>query len=312
MSVITRARRRIFTKGRRPFRGGLDQSPTDSDAVVAPAELLNERKILSDAQLAEWQENGYLVLPRFMPHGRVRDLNSQMDALWRERKKDDHGLVIDVFTGTHRERRIPFAKATDRARAKPYRINDLYLMSEALRETLLDPELVEVLDDLLEGLPMICNSLSMERGTQQRLHVDTLYVAPPEPGRMVGAMVLLEDTKPAAGPFRFYPGSHAIPPYVFSDGRINANADELDAFDEYLGNELAERELTPVDFEGNAGDVLIWHPQMVNGGAPIQEMELTNKAVFAHYFRAKDVDPALREDVGGDRYYMKRDHQALG
>src|SRR6266508_4003658 len=141
MSVITRARRRLLTNRRLPFRGNQAQSSSAADVAPAPADLLNERKILSNAQLAEWQENGYLVLPRFMPHGRVRDLNSQMDALWRERKKDDHGLVIDVFTGTHRERRIPFAKATDRARAKPYRINDLYLVSEALRETLLDPEL---------------------------------------------------------------------------------------------------------------------------------------------------------------------------
>jgi ectoine hydroxylase-related dioxygenase (phytanoyl-CoA dioxygenase family) len=283
-----------------------------NDAEPSPAEILNERKILSDAQLAEWHENGYLVLPRFMPHGRVRDLNSQLDALWRERKKDDHGLVVDVFTGTHRERRIPFAKATDRARAKPYRINDMYLMSELVRETLLDPELVEVLDDLLEGLPIVCNSLSMERGSQQRLHVDTFYVAPPEPGRMVGAMVVLEDTKPEAGPFRFYPGSHAIPPFVFSDGRVNVRNDELGAWDEYVTQELAERELTPIEFQGNAGDVLIWHPQMINCGSPIQDLTLTNKAIYAHYFRAKDVDPDAREDIGGDRYYLKRDHPSLG
>ena len=123
--------------------------------MPSPADLANERKILSQSQLADWAENGYLVLPRFMPHGRLRELNGQLDALWRERKKDDHGLVIDVFTGTHRERRIPFAKATDRARAKPYKLNDLYLDSELVRETLLDPELVEVLDDLLEGAPIL-------------------------------------------------------------------------------------------------------------------------------------------------------------
>ena len=251
------------------------------------------------------------MLPRFMPHGRLRDLSSQLDDLWRERKKDDHGLVVDVFTGTHRERRIPLSKATDRARAKPYRLNDLYLDSELVRETLLDPELVEVLDDLLEGAPLLCNSLSVERGTQQRMHVDTLYVAPPEPGRMVGAMVLMEDTKPGAGPFRFFPGSHTIPPYVFSDGRVNVSDDELADFEEYIGKEIAERGLLSADFEGNAGDVLIWHPQLYNGGAPIDDMTLTQKAVVAHYFRAKDVDRATVGDVGGDRFYMQRDHQPL-
>lgn len=313
MSVLTRARRRLFSKRTRSANADSAQHVTSAD--VATGSLSGppgERKVLSDEQLADWQEQGFLVLPRFMPHGRVREINGQMDALWRERKKDDHGLVIDVFTGTSREKRIPFVKATDRGRAKPYRLNDLYLESELLRETLLDPELVEVLDDLLEGAPIVCNSLSMERGSEQRPHVDTFYVSPPEPGKMVAAMVLLEDTKPAAGPFRFYPGSHTIPPYHFSDGRLNAIKAELGDYDKYLAKELAERELTPTDYQGNAGDVVLWHPQMVNGGAPIDDLTLTNKAVVAHYWRAKDVDPDQREDLGGDRYYMKRPHQPLG
>jgi ectoine hydroxylase-related dioxygenase (phytanoyl-CoA dioxygenase family) len=270
------------------------------------------RKILSDAQLAEWDENGYLVLPRFMPHGRVRELNSQLDALWRERKKDDHGLVADVFISTHREKRIPFAKATDRARAKPYKLNDLYLESELVRETILDPELVEVLYDLLDGAPVVSNTLSMERGSQQRMHCDTFYIAPAEPNRMVGAMVLLEDTKATTGPLRFYPGSHKIPAYVFADGRLNVNDDELPDFDEYIGKEIADRGLLPLDFEGNAGDVLIWHAQLYNGGAPIADMELTQKTVVAHYLRLNDIPRDNVVDLGGERYYMQRPHQQLG
>lgn len=285
---------------------------TVADSVPSPADLASERKILSAAQIADWVENGYLVLPRFMPHGRLRELNGQLDALWRERKKNDHDLVIDVFTGTHRERRIPFAKATDRARAKPYRLNDLYLDSPLVRETLLDPELVEVLDDLLEGAPILAESVSMERGSQRRLHVDTFYASPPEAGRMVGAMVLLEDTSAGSGPFRFYPGSHAIEPFRFSDGGLRVNDAELGAFDDYVAEELAERELALVDFEGNAGDVVVWHPQLLNAGAPIADMELTQKTILAHYWRAKDVDPNERGDIGGDRYYLERDHKPAG
>jgi phytanoyl-CoA hydroxylase len=269
------------------------------------------RKILSDSQLAEWDENGYLVLPRFMPHGRVRELNAQLDALWRERKKDDHGLVVDAFIGTNREKRIPFAKATDRARAKPYKLNDLYLESELVRETILDPELVEVLHDLVDGAPIVCNTLSMERGSQQRMHCDTFYIAPPEPSRGVAAMVLLEDTKAAAGPMRFYPGSHKIPPYVFADGRLEVTESELPDFDEYIGKEIADRGLLPIDFEGNAGDVLVWHPQLYNGGAPIEDPALTQKTIVTHYLRASDVARDQVADIGNERYYMKRPHQKV-
>lgn len=310
MSVITRVRQRLLGNRFRPGAAN-SQSPIGASAALTPGNLLDDgRKILSDAQLAEWDENGYLVLPRFMPHGRVRELNSQVDALWRERKKDDHGLVVDAFIGTSREKRIPFAKATDRVRAKPYKLNDLYLESELVRETILDPELVEVLYDLLDGAPVVSNTLSMERGSQQRMHCDTFYIAPAEPNRMVGAMVLLEGTKAGAGPLRFYPGSHKIPPYEFSDGRLNQIADELDDFDEYIGKEIADRGLLPLDFAGNAGDVLIWHAQLYNGGAPIDDAALTQKTVVAHYLRLNDIPRDNVVDLGGERYYMQRPHQA--
>lgn len=316
--LFSRARRRISNRRLRKTEcvtaPVAEVDGTDADAEAAgksPAELADERKILSEAQLAEWNENGYLVLPRFMPRGRLQELTDELDGLWRERKKDDRGLVIDVFTGTHRERRIPLAKATDRARAKPYKLNDLFLVSELVRETLLDPELVETFDDLLEGAPILVNSVSMERGSQQVLHTDSLYIAPAEVGRMVGAMVLLEDVKPGSGPFRYYPGSHAIAPYTFSDGRIELTEDEKPDFDAYVAGQIAERELVPVDFEGNAGDVFIWHAQLLNSGTPIEDLALTQKAIVAHYLRAKDVDPGVRADIGGDRYYMERDHQPV-
>ncbi|HEY8547669.1 MAG TPA: phytanoyl-CoA dioxygenase family protein, partial [Acidimicrobiales bacterium] len=281
----------------------------DGTAGKSPAELADERKILSEAQLDEWKENGFLHLPRFMPWGRLKELGDELDALWRDRKKDDRGLVIDVFIGTHRERRIPLAKATDRARAKPYKLNDVYLVSPLVRETLLDPELVETFDDLLEGAPILVNSVTMERGSQQRLHTDSLFIAPTEVGRMVGAMVLLEDVKPGAGPFRYYPGSHTIPPYTFSDGRIELTEDERADYDAYIAAQVAERGLEPVDFVGGAGDVFIWHAQLLNAGAPIEDMALTQRAIVGHYLRAKEVDPGMRADIGGDRYYMERDHQ---
>jgi len=313
--LFSRARRRITNRRRRNADGTpapLGDAVADADAAgKSPADLADERKILTDAQLAEWNENGYLVLPRFMPWGRLKELNDELDGLWRDRKKDDRGLVIDVFTGTHRERRIPLAKATDRARAKPYKLNDLYLVSNTVRETLLDPELVETYDDLLEGAPILVNSVSMERGSQQRLHTDSLYIAPTEVGRMVGAMVLLEDVQPGSGPFRYYPGSHTIPPYTFSDGRIELTEDEVADFDGYVAGQIAERELEAVELTGNAGDVFIWHAQLLNAGTPIEDLALTQKAIVAHYLRAKDVDPGVRADIGGDRYYMEREHQPI-
>ena len=46
--------------------------------------------------------------------------------------------------------------ATDDARRFPYKLNDTYLASNFVRETVLDASLLGYLEDLLEGGPIVC------------------------------------------------------------------------------------------------------------------------------------------------------------
>jgi hypothetical protein len=268
---------------------------------------------LSKTQLDEWNDQGFIVLKSFFDAERVRRLNELVNQLWRTRHSKDNPLVIDVFDGMPESRRILFNTAPDEARRCPYKLNDLYLEYGEVRDIVLDAGLTRVLHDVLEGAPMLCNTLNFEWGPGQEDHFDTLYMPPKEPNRMVAAWIALEDVTPDSGPLRYYPGSHKIPPFLFSHGRTDAIPDEMPNFRRYIAGELEKRGAQPSMFLAEAGDVLIWHAQLLHGGYPIGDRQRTRKTLVAHYFRAQDYIHLfwrLRR-VRKDAYYYKRRHQAV-
>jgi phytanoyl-CoA hydroxylase len=289
----------VLRRVRRRLKGGSPGAP------VPPAP-----KVLTDEQRQHWEEQGFLVVPGFFAPDEVAKLVAEVERLWQERQADDRGLVIDVFIDTPDERRIRLRDATDAARALPYKLNDLYLVSPLVRETILDAGLVDLIDDLLDGRPVVCNSLTFERGSQQRFHLDTFYMPPLVPNKMLASWIALEDADDRAGPLRYYPRSHLIPPFHFSHGGLNLREEELPDFDEYIDKRIADRGLDWTTFPAKAGDVFIWHAQLYHGGAPIEDMSLTRKSLVTHYFRAGDMDPDWVEDIGGGRCYLRREHQS--
>lgn len=268
---------------------------------------------LSQLQLEEWNAQGFIVLKSFFSAEQLQRLNDLVDRLWKTRHSKDNPLVIDVFDGMPEGRRILFGDAPDEARRCPYKLNDLYLEYREVRDLVLDRGLTRVLHDLLEGVPMLCNTINFEWGPGQEDHFDTLYMPPKEPNRMVAAWFALEDVAPTAGPLRYYPGSHKIPPFLFSHGRTDAIPDEMPNFRKYIVGELQKRGAQPSMFVAQAGDVLIWHAQLLHGGYPIEDRERTRKTLVAHYFRAQDYYHRfwrLRR-VRSDAYYYSRQHQTV-
>jgi len=268
---------------------------------------------LSRRQVEDWEAEGFIVLKSFFPADRVQPLNELVDRLWNDRRRKDNPLVIDVFDGMPEGRRIFFKNSPDESRAYPYKLNDLYLEYAQVRELVLDARLTRVLHDLLGGVPMVCNTLNFEWGPQQEDHFDTFYMPPREPNRMVAAWIALEDVSPDAGPLRYYPGSHKIPPFLFSHGKTDAIPSELPNFRKYIAHELERRGLRPGMFVAQTGDVLVWHAQLLHGGYPIRDSHRTRKTLVAHYFRAQDYYHRfwrLRR-LRKDAYYYWRRHQPV-
>ena len=268
----------------------------------------------SVAVLDQWNNSGYVVLPGFFPEARVDAIDQLIERAWRQRHRPDNPIVLDVLDGPQRDRRMYFRDAPDDAKDYPYKLNDLYLIEQELRDLVLDPGLAAILRDLIGGDPAVCNSLNFERGSQQQYHFDTYYMPGPCTDGLVVTSICLEDVHPDAGPLTYYPGSHQIPPYRFSHGGIHAVPAEMDAATEYAHEQLRARSLSAEEFYGHKGDVFIWHEQLYHGGRPIRNAALTRKSLVTHYWRADvlNLDPGWeKRSMGRHRYWLERHHQPV-
>jgi ectoine hydroxylase-related dioxygenase (phytanoyl-CoA dioxygenase family) len=257
--------------------------------------------VLTAAQQASWERDGYLVLPGIMSPAEVASVKRVVDEEWANREGNDHD--VDMLTGPHAGRVYKMAQIPPEARRDAYKLNNLFARRAQIRAVSLSPRLRPVVAQLLGGDPLICNSLNFERGSQQEFHIDTWYMPPPVDNRMVAAWFALDDVDATNGPLAYYRGSHLIPPYRFSDGRLNEIRAERAACDAYLQREIASRKLEQVEFHGKAGDVFIWHAQLLHAGRPIQDMSRTRGSLVVHYWRACDVPAhSVRTDPAAGNY----------
>jgi ectoine hydroxylase-related dioxygenase (phytanoyl-CoA dioxygenase family) len=219
-------------------------------------------------------------------------------------------VVVDMLAGAARSRRMRLADAPDEAFARPIKFNDLMLECAEIRACNLHPRLVPILDELLDGPPAACNSLNFIQGSEQTEHIDSWFMPPPAPDKMVVTSVCLEDVHPDAGPLFYLPGSQKIPPYRFSNGTIRAIDGEMNACHAYLDQAIKERGLKREIFLGRKGDVFIWSCQIAHGGSPINDPKRTRKSLVTHYWRANDMARHKLEGVNGGFYFAK-DHQPV-
>jgi hypothetical protein len=235
-----------------------------------------------------WSEEGFLHIKGFFSSAEVDAVNECVDRLWTNRRKDMRPIDCDYFLDTPPCTTNALRDVPDEARPRPHKVNNLYYWEETVRRMLLDERLAMVLRTLLDGDPCVLTSLNFERGSEQGLHIDTLYMPPVIPYRMVATWIALEDIEPESGPLRYVPGSHRIPPFVFSTGRMRWNIPENDQFTVYMINQVAKRGLPTKEFEPAKGDLFIWHPLLFHGGSKILNPAKTRKSLVAHFFSAAD------------------------
>jgi phytanoyl-CoA hydroxylase len=173
-------------------------------------------------------------------------------------------------------------------KTRSFKFNDLYLMSQEVRDVALDCGLAQVLEDLLGEPAVLCNSLNFEKGSSQPKHIDSLYMTPRTPHSLVAAWIALEDVHPSAGPLIYYPGSHRIPLYTFNDGSHHATREESADWFDYIDVQIRLRGLKERSFLARKGDVFIWHADMVHGGGPILDHGRTRSSLVCHYFTEGD------------------------
>jgi ectoine hydroxylase-related dioxygenase (phytanoyl-CoA dioxygenase family) len=265
---------------------------------------------LTAGQKTFFDENGYLILPGLFPPGLMARLREHFDHLW-ETRFESPTQVIDCYFGLPNEERTWFRKAPAEVRDAPYKLLDLHLEDEVIRDVCAAPVLMQVLHGLLEAHPMVCNSLLFERGSQQYPHFDTFFMPSTTKNMMAASWIAIDNVTPTNGPVYYYPKSHLIEPYLFSHGRINAVFSELESGAQpHIRHIIEAHGLERKIFLAEPGDVLIWHAQLLHGGSDIENPAEKRRSLVTHYWTEIDFpDPAQRIDLGDGKWILKRSHQ---
>ena len=269
--------------------------------------VLSSKDNLSELKTS-YDENGFLVLKNFFSQEELAAFDSDVQNIWQNRQSEGGEITIDILEGDLTGQRLKLKDAPDSALDCAHKVNDLYLESGACRNLNLNKKLCGILKELFSDDPLVINSLSFRKGSQQPHHFDTYFMPPPVQNQMVVSSICLEDQSTDAGPLSYYPGSHKIEPYVFSHGGIHLAPGEMKHATAYIEEEIEKNNLKAETFIGNAGDVFIWHAQLYHGGLPINDENKTRKTLVTHYWRRKDVEAERVALTPEGESYLAKDH----
>lgn len=230
-------------------------------------------------RLRHWLEHGYAVLEQAVDPAVCDQICSDLDDAFAR----GEGRLL-VHSPASRDYQ-PLVAGMDTERA---RVVDIYAYYEAARQALFSPAIVEFLRTAFDDDPLLFQSLTFERGSQQPLHQDTAFVVVIPPLELAAAWIALEDIRPGSGELAYLEGSHRLPEYLFS-GRFkhwNPKRDGQSQHDEWQRRIEGNAQLMGMErrtFLPRKGDVLIWAADLAHGGSPVTDPALSRRSLVGHY-----------------------------
>lgn len=217
-------------------------------------------------QLLTWSKNGYMILDRWLSEEECDGINSEIGRLLGER-------LIDFSNG----RKLMFANKRSRL----------------IKEIADCSELKKILGFILDKEVVAFQTINFLEGSQQRAHSDSIHMTTYPLGYLIAVWIALEDVGPDNGPLFYYPGSHKLPYLLngdFNKGGTFLTLGNKDyvSYEDALEDLVKQNGFPREEFHAKKGDVLIWHANLVHGGAPINRKGLTRKSMVVHYY-ARDV-----------------------
>jgi ectoine hydroxylase len=210
-------------------------------------------------KLDGWVSDGLVILDGFRDRAGVEEIKGDLERLFEQGTLKYH----------------PLGK----------RIVNAFEHSEPVRRAVTDPELMRLLSFMLGREATLFQTINFFVGSEQAAHSDSFHMTTEPMGYLVAIWLALEDVDTDSGPVYYYPGSHRLP-YVMTEdiGEAGEGSDKEDRYSRRIGELVTEHGLKPVEFTPNAGDLLIWHANLLHGGRAINREGATRKSLVAHYF----------------------------
>src|ERR1700730_14638832 len=239
------------------------------EAKLRAGEINNEEAILCRS----WTLKGYIVLENLFAH-------EILDDVWEAYEKA-------VRTG---KITLPLEPACEEDRY-PGRFLNPKKKVGAFCRILKHARLLHWIRVLMEREPKPLQTIASHKGTQQGIHSDSIHMTTYPLGYLSAGWIACEDIDADSGPLVFYPGSHRLA-YVFSrdvgisemEFQREGYRSYQEKYEPYIESLIASNRIEPKYFHARKGDVLIWHANLLHGGSPRRNMQLSRKAVVCHFF----------------------------
>ena len=243
------------------------QEKAESGSVDA-----NDSRLLED-----FISKGFVILPGAVDEETIDLINRDFDNAGNNRER------ILLRKGGKYKHPGPLGVVGRRMR-----VIDFYVPCHAALKAMLAPTVCRLMHHLYDEPPLAFQSLLFHVGSQQDVHQDPAYVNIDQPSLLLASWIALEDIQPGSGELCYYPGSHRNIHYLFDEGKTmwNREQDSQESNKSYAASleQLCEQSgLEKETFLPKKGDVLIWHANLVHGGMPIIDENLTRRSLVAHY-----------------------------
>src|SRR5271165_6270368 len=224
-------------------------------------------------QCRMWSADGYIILRNLIDH-------YTLDTVWGAYERA-------VASGRIHLEPEPAGDADP----YPGRFLNPHKKSASFCRILKHAELLRWIRLLMEREPKVLQTIASHKGSQQGTHSDSIHMTTYPLGYLSAAWIAFEDISPDCGPLVYYPGSHKLP-YVFSkdvglgefDLKREGYGPYHQKYEPYIQDLIARHNIEPYYFHAQKGDVLIWHANLLHGGSPRRDLQLSRRSVVCHFF----------------------------
>lgn len=213
---------------------------------------------LTPQQVAQFHEQGYVVVDFGLDHDALDRIVETLDPLYDADFQQD--------------------------RRRPARIQDAWEHVNEVRALATRPNILDALQELYGRRPLPFQTLNFPVGTAQSPHSDTIHFNSDPAGYMAGVWTALQDVDGDCGPLVYYPGSHRLPVMSLQDLGLQTGVEHYPEYEKAIRAIIEREGLQPAYGTIRKGESLIWHSNLLHGGAPRRNPLATRHSQVTHYY----------------------------
>jgi ectoine hydroxylase-related dioxygenase (phytanoyl-CoA dioxygenase family) len=257
---------------------------------------LEKRSHLTDKQREQarfYHENGYLILGNALDEAQTQNALSDLDG-----KLDHHFSPV-----------------------KPRALN-LWKESKAIQTLAVHESILELLETLYDRKPIPFQTLNFKYGSKQKGHSDTIHFNSFPERYMCASWMALEDMDEENGTLFYYPGSHKLNVYGFTqlmssfktEDNLENSANYRKYYEPFIEELMEAHQLERKTLHVKKGDVLIWSANLIHGGLHVKDESRTRWSQVNHYFFENCLyyTPMLSNPLSGEWFLRKIENIKTG